>query len=101
MKKEKCYFTVVGFDSSLGEVRNYLKPGMKVKLVKEPDNDYDKEAIKVCLEGLGQIGYVANSVYTVIYGDSMSAGRLYDKFDNNKQAEVVHVFEKNCICCIN
>ena len=42
------------------------------------DNEYDKEAIKVTYEGLGKIGYVANSSYTVI-GESMSAGRLYDK----------------------
>ena len=48
------------------------------KLEKEPDNEYDKEAIKVTYEGLGKIGYVANSSYTVI-GESMSAGRLYDK----------------------
>ena len=45
---------------------------------KNRDNEYDKEAIKVTYEGLGKIGYVANSSYTVI-GDSMSAGRLYDK----------------------
>ena len=45
--------------------------------IKREDNEYDKEAIKVIYEGLGKIGYVANSSYTVI-GDSMSAGRIYD-----------------------
>ena len=55
-----------------------LKPKMKVKLVKEPDNEYDKEAIKVEMPGIGHIGYVANSPYTVV-GESYSAGRLYDK----------------------
>ncbi len=39
--------------------------GMKVKLVKEPDNEYDKEAIQVKIKGLGKCGYVANSPYTV------------------------------------
>ncbi len=39
---------------------------------KEPDNEYDKEAIKVIYEGLGNVGYVANSSYTVI-GAAMSA----------------------------
>ena len=39
---------------------------MKVKLVKEPDNEYDKEAIKVEMPGIGHIGYVANSPYTVV-----------------------------------
>ena len=55
-----------------------LEQKMKVKLVKEPDNEYDKEAIKVEMPGIGHIGYVANSPYTVV-GESYSAGRLYDK----------------------
>ena len=38
---------------------------MKIRLEKEPDNAYDKEAIMVKLEGRGKIGYVANSPYTV------------------------------------
>ena len=51
---------------------------MTVKLIKEPDNEFDAEAIKVeqeGLEGLGQVGYVANSPRTVA-GESYSAGRL-------------------------
>ena len=50
---------------------------MKIKLEKDPDNKYDKEAIKVMYDGLGKIGYVANS--STVIGESMSAGRLYDK----------------------
>lgn len=34
---------------------------MKLFLEKESDNEYDKEAIQVLCEGLGKIGYVANS----------------------------------------
>lgn len=34
---------------------------MKVTLYKEPDNKYDKEAIRVEARALGKIGYVANS----------------------------------------
>ena len=45
---------------------------MKITLEKEPDNEYDKEAIQVKMKGMGKIGYVANSPYTII-GDSMSA----------------------------
>ena len=55
-----------------------MEKGMKVKLVKEPDNAYDKEAIQVMVKGLGKCGYVANSPYTVL-GESMSVGRLYDR----------------------
>lgn len=40
------------------------------------DNEADKEAIRVEMEGLGLIGYVASSPYTV-QGESMSAGRIY------------------------
>ena len=73
---EELYFTIAGCSHYFGSY--FMEKGMKVKLEKEPDNEYDKEAIKVTYEGLGKIGYVANSSYTVI-GESMSAGRLYDK----------------------
>ena len=52
-----------------------MKKGMKVKLKKEPKNEYDAEAIMVKMKGIGKVGYVANSAYTV-KGDTMSAGRL-------------------------
>ena len=47
------------------EFFNYheLRKGMKLKLVKEPDNIHDKDAIAVYL-GDSQIGYVANSQKT-------------------------------------
>ncbi|MDY5521411.1 MAG: HIRAN domain-containing protein [Agathobacter sp.] len=77
---EKMYFTIAGMKHHYGN--EFMEAGMEVKLVKEPDNEVDnevdKEAIKVELEGLGLIGYVANSPYTVL-GESMSAGRIYDK----------------------
>lgn len=56
-----------------------LKPGQRVKLMKEPDNTHDPEAIKVELDPVGQVGYVANSVHTVPKG-CCSAGRIYDHF---------------------
>ena len=34
---------------------DFLEKGMKIRLEKEPDNEYDKEAIKVTYEGLGKI----------------------------------------------
>ena len=66
---------------------------------KEPDNEYDKEAIKVIYEGLGKIGYVANSSYTVI-GESMSAGRLYDKIGDVAYAKVILITSAGIICKI-
>lgn len=61
----------------------------KVRLVKEPDNEKDSEAIKVEIEGLGHIGYVANSPYTVV-GESYSAGRLYDKIGEKTEGIILY-----------
>ena len=73
---------------------------MQIKLIKEPDNEHDKEAIKAVLEPLGTIGYVANSSYTVI-GDSMSAGRIYDKIGKKAKAKVALVTDHGTICSIS
>ena len=52
---------------------SYLCPNCN-QIMQSPDNEHDKEAICAELKGLGKIGYVANSTYTVI-GDSYSAGK--------------------------
>ena len=72
---------------------------MKVKLTKEPDNEFDKEAIKVEMDGLGLVGYVANSPYTV-KGESMSAGRLYDKIGDTAEGIILYVTEHGIICYV-
>ena len=56
-----------------------------------------RQAICVSLEGLGKIGYVANAPYTVI-GESMSAGRLYDKIADIAIGEVVFVTTQGILC---
>ena len=91
----KIYFTLTGTKHYFGS--QFLEPGMKIELEKEPDNEYDKEAILIKLEGLGEIGYVANSPYTVL-GDSMSAGRLYDKIGDKAEGKVVLVTERGVLC---
>lgn len=72
----KVYFTIAGTNHYFGD--EFFEKDMKVSLEKEPDNEADREAIKVTAEGLGTVGYVANSVFSVL-GESWSAGRLYDK----------------------
>lgn len=91
----KIYFTVTGLYFYHGS--NFIEPGMKVKIKKEPDNKYDKEAIKVKMKGIGKIGYVANSTRTVI-GDSYSAGRLYDLFDKKAKGKVLYVTGNGLFC---
>lgn len=92
---EKVFITLTGTKYYFGN--DFLKQGMKLRLEKEPDNDYDKEAIKVTYDGVGKIGYVANSPYTVI-GESISAGRLYDKIGDHAYAKVVLVTSAGTIC---
>ena len=94
----KVFITLTGTRYYHGN--EFLRPGMKVKLTKEPDNKYDKEAIKVSMKGIGDIGHVANSSYTVM-GDSMSAGRLYDKIGNEATAKVVLVTPHGTICKVS
>ncbi len=94
----EIYFTLTGTKHWHG--LEFIKPEMKVKLIKEPDNEVDKEAIKVEMPGVGQIGYVANSPYTVI-GESYSAGRLYDKIGEEASGTVLYVLDDGVICVLN
>ena len=71
----KKYFTLTGTKHYYGS--NFLKPGMKVQLEKEPDNEFDPEAILVKLNGLGKIGYVANSPYTIVGERTRQKEKLY------------------------
>lgn len=95
---KKVFITITGMNHRFGQA--FLEPRMKVLLVKEPDNEYDREAIKVMLDGLGHIGYVANSTYTVL-GDSISAGRLYDKIGQTAVAKVKYILPKGAICTVS
>ena len=44
------------------------------------------------MEKIGKIGYVSNSPFTV-KGESMSAGRLYDKIGDKAKGKVVFVVD--------
>lgn len=90
----KMFFTIAGTQFYHG--KDFFEKDMKVKLVKEPDNPFDKEAILVKLEGLGDVGHVANSPYTVI-GESYSAGRLYDKIGDTAEGTVLYVVDNGVL----
>ena len=92
---EKIYFTIAGTRHHYGQ--EYFEPKMEVKLIKEQDNKFDKEAIKVEMDGLGLVGYVANSPYTVL-GESMSAGRLYDRIGDSARGSVKYVLPQGVLC---
>lgn len=92
---KEMYFTIAGCNHYFGS--DFMKKGMKVKLEKDPDNEYDKEAIQVKVKGLGKIGYVANSPFSV-KGESMSAGRLYDKIGDEATGKIVFVIDGGVVC---
>lgn len=94
---DEMYFTIAGCNHYFGT--GFMEKGMKVKLIKEPDNEHDKEAIQVKIKGLGKVGYVANSPFTV-KGESMSAGRLYDKLGDKAKGKIVFVVDGGAVCKI-
>lgn len=94
----QIFFTISGTQYQHGH--EFIEPNMRVKLVKEHENEYDKEAIRVEMDGLGQIGWVANSVNTVL-GESMSAGRLYDKMGDVATGTVKFVLGRGVICTLD
>lgn len=94
---KEMYFTIAGCNHYFGN--DFMKKGMKLKLEKEPKNEFDKEAIIVSIKGMGKCGYVANSSFTV-KGESMSAGRIYDKIGNKAKGKIVYVIPGGAICKI-
>lgn len=76
MFENELYITITGLNHYYN--RKPFKIGSLVTLKKEPDNDYDDEAIEVLAPLLGKVGYVANSPHTTASG-CMSAGRLYSE----------------------
>ena len=87
--------TITGVNFRFGS--DVFEKGMTVKLIKEPDNKYDTEAIRAEIKGLGMAGYVANSTKTVV-GECLSAGRLYDKIGRKAKAKVIYVLDNAVIC---
>lgn len=94
---KKKFITITGTRHYYGN--EYFKKGMKVRLIKEKDNGFDKEAIKVEVNGLGTVGYVANSPYTVL-GESYSAGRIYDHIGKDAEAKVKYILPQGVVCTL-
>ena len=92
------YLTLTGTNHYYGV--KMLEKGMEVFLEKDPTNDVDKEAIKVRLPGLGKIGYVANSCYSV-FEECMSAGRLYDKIGATTTGKIVYVTDRHAVISVD
>ena len=88
------YITIIAFNKFHGS--KPLKVDGIVKLVKEPDNKYDTEAIACEMRYFGKIGYVANSVSSVVKG-CMSSGRVYDKIEDEYFARIKFITDNLAI----
>ena len=91
------YITIQSFNNLHGSKPLVLDA--IVKLVKEPDNKYDTEAIACEMRYFGKIGYVSNSTSTVVIG-TMSAGRLYDKITDEYFAKIRFVKDNIAIATV-
>ena len=95
---QATYFvTITGLNHYYGA--KPFKIGRIFKLVKEPDNDYDEEAICACLPFIDRIGYVANSTNTVYQG-TISAGRIYDKIEDYAYARTMFITHSSVIALV-
>lgn len=83
-------FTITGMHFYPNDV--VLKPDMPLKLVREPDNEFDKDAIAVYAQD-EKIGYVANKDYTK-YELTSSASQLQDKIDDDTQGSYLFFLDR-------
>ena len=95
--REDIFITVNAFSMFHGP--KPFKTGAIMKLTRDTDNSYDSEAIVCEMRYFGRVGFVANSVNTVMKG-CMSAGRIYDKIDDGYIAQVKFISKSEAIAKI-
>lgn len=88
------YLTVTGINFHEG--KEVFKVGAILQLLKEPENNYDEEAIGVLDSKLNKLGYIANSVSTVAKG-TMSAGRAGVFLNELSRAKVLFITHSQVI----
>ena len=91
------FVTITGINHYYG--KKPFEIGRIFKIIKEPDNDYDDEAIFAFLPFIEKIGYVANSTNTVYQG-TVSAGRIYDKIDDYAYAKTMFITHSSVIAIV-
>lgn len=95
MKQNELYVTVVGFNHYYGKKPFII--GNQFQCVKEPDNEFDTDAIKVEMPGFGTVGYIANSPNTKADG-TLTAGRIYDRVGEKFNIQVMFSSFTKIIC---
>jgi hypothetical protein len=86
----KKYVNVVG-GHLFNVPKDFVKVGQRVQLEREKDNSHDSEAVLVKLDNFGAIGYVANSVPTVVRGCS-SAGNICERIGYYAGGEIKFMY---------
>ncbi|HBM80810.1 MAG: HIRAN domain-containing protein [Clostridiales bacterium] len=95
--RENYFITITGLNHYYDKVP--FEIGRILKIVKEPQNEYDDEAIRVELPYIGTVGYVANSSDTVFKG-TISSGRLYDRIGDYAYVQVCFITHSNVIALV-
>lgn len=95
--EKNCFITITGI-SHYYEQKPF-EIGRVMKIVKEPENPHDTEAIYAELPFIGKVGYVANSANTV-YRGTISAGRIYDKIKWYAYAQVLFITHTSVIAVV-
>lgn len=89
------YITITGMNHYYGLAP--FKIGKKLKCVKEPNNPYDSEAIKVVIKDIGKVGYIANAPYTKATG-TLGAGGIGGYVKKKFKVEVMFITSSKVIC---
>lgn len=87
------YITIEKINDYLGT--ESLKIGQELILIKDVDNYYDDEAIKVLTINNATCGYVSNSTETVARG-THSAGYIYKDIKNNQKC-IISFILNDCV----
>lgn len=89
------FVTITGVNHYFGYAP--FKIGKRFKCIKEKNNIYDEDAIRVVKKGIGKVGYIANSVYTVVTG-TQSASKIRRKMNKKFEIEVCFIAPNAIIC---
>ncbi len=96
--EESNVFITINHTEKFGGTGN-LRVGDRIILRKDHDNAVDDEAITAFSRHDVKCGYVANSVCSVARG-TYSAGRVYDKIDEEAECEVMFILDERIIAMI-
>lgn len=94
---EEIYVTLTGFSHYYG--KRPFTIGNVLICEKDPSNKYDSEAIIARLPMVGTVGFIANSTHNIA-GGTMSAGRIYDKVEDQFYIRVMFTTQSKVICRI-